>query len=144
MSPDHTHRFGRHAAAFLLPHSILALFGPLGAGKTSFVQGLASGLNIKTLVQSPTFTYLHVFTEGILPLFHFDLYRMKNPADFFSMGFEEYFNQGGITVIEWPDRLGPLLPDRAYSFFFSYTDSGRRVNLSSSIDSKLIDFQSRV
>lgn len=135
-SLEETLRFGKKAAGILPPGSVLALFGPLGAGKTSFVQGLAAGLGLETPVQSPTFTYLNLYEDK---LYHFDLYRMKNAADFFAMGFEEYFDLGGITAIEWPERLGSSLPMKALSLTFSYLPIGRRVNLSSSFAPELID-----
>jgi tRNA threonylcarbamoyladenosine biosynthesis protein TsaE len=129
-SLEETHLFGQKVALSLLPGSVLALFGPLGAGKTSFVQGLALGLKLEEPIQSPTFTYLNIY-EGTLPLYHFDLYRMRGPSDFFSMGFDEYFSSGGITAIEWPERLGSFLPSQTISLSFSYLDVGRRVHLES-------------
>lgn len=137
-SEEMTRQVGRRAAQQLPPGSILALYGPLGAGKTTFVQGLADGLGIKSSIQSPTFTYLHLYEEGIQCLYHFDLYRMKDPSDFFAMGFEEYFDRGGITAIEWPERLAHL-PSRAISLHFSYSGSGRTVHLSSPFEDDLIN-----
>jgi tRNA threonylcarbamoyladenosine biosynthesis protein TsaE len=137
-SLEKTHLFGQKMASRLLPGAVLALFGPLGAGKTSFVQGLALGLELEAPIQSPTFTYLNIY-EGRKNLYHFDLYRMKGPSDFFSMGFDEYFSSGGITAIEWPERLGALLPPQTISLSFSYLNVGRRVHLSSSFESDLID-----
>jgi len=141
-TPDDTYRFGKSAALLLPPNSILSLSGPLGAGKTTFVQGLAAGLLIETPVQSPTFTYLHLYDEGKKPLAHFDLYRMKTPSDFFSMGFEEYLDREGIAAIEWPERLGTALLAHSLSLRFSYTPEGRSVEFSSPIDSELIDLLS--
>ena len=124
-SPEETRRFGRDFANKLAPNSILALYGPLGAGKTTFVQGLAEGLGIEAAVQSPTFTLFHLY-EGSLSLYHFDLYRFKNAEDFFQMGFEEYFEKGGICAIEWPERLGPRLPQNAISLSFQHLETGGR------------------
>jgi len=138
-SPERTALFGRHAAQVLAKGSILALQGPLGAGKTSFVQGLGAGLGIASPIQSPTFTYLHLYDEGRLSLYHFDLYRMKAAADFFAMGFEEVFDLNGITAIEWPERLGAALPLKAISLRFSYSGAGRIVELSSAFEPNLID-----
>ncbi len=138
-SSDKTHLFGRHAAQLLPRGSILALHGPLGAGKTSFVQGLAAGLGIAAFIQSPTFTYLHLYEEGVRYLYHFDLYRMKSSSDFFAMGFDEYFDQNGIVAIEWPERLGARLPSRSISLHFSYSEPGRNVHLSSAFDPDLIN-----
>lgn len=137
-SPDETFSFGRRCASCLPPDSILALYGDLGAGKTTFVQGVASALSIDASIQSPTFTYLSIY-EGTLPLYHFDLYRMKNGSDFFGLGFEEYLDRGGIAAIEWAERLGNSLPERSIALHFSHTDQGRIARLSSPIASKLID-----
>jgi tRNA threonylcarbamoyladenosine biosynthesis protein TsaE len=138
-SAEETFLFGQHAARVLDGGKILALSGPLGAGKTSFVQGLGLGLGIASPIQSPTFTYFHLYDEGRIPLYHFDLYRLKDAADFFAMGFEEYFTGNGITAIEWPERLGAALPATAVSLQFSHAGSGRNVDLSSSIESDLIN-----
>jgi tRNA threonylcarbamoyladenosine biosynthesis protein TsaE len=138
-SPEATHAFGRHAASLLPLNSIIAISGPLGAGKTSFVQGLAEGLTISTPIQSPTFTYLNIYKEGRAPLYHFDLYRMKEPSDFFSLGFDEYFEAGGLTAIEWPERLAHSLPSNALRLIFSYQNGGRSLDLSSPIDHDLVD-----
>ncbi len=137
-SPDETFSFGRRCAHFLRSDSIVALYGDLGAGKTTFIQGLASALGIDGPIQSPTFTYLQAY-KGTLPLYHFDLYRMKDASDFFGMGFEEYFDRGGIAAIEWAERLGERLPDRAISLHFSHIGEERTVRFSSPIGSKLID-----
>ncbi len=83
---------------------ILALTGPLGAGKTTFVKGLVPPA-FERHVQSPTFTLLNPYPT----LFHFDLYRLKNAADFLALGFDEYFEQG-LCVIEWPEKIASLLP----------------------------------
>ncbi len=88
-------------------HRILALQGDLGAGKTTFVQGLLNGLNIRDTAQSPTFTYLQIYENS---LYHFDLYRLQSERDFLLLGFDEFLNAGKITVIEWPERIASLLP----------------------------------
>ena len=128
-SSEDTVSFGKHYASLLPPGSIIALSGDLGAGKTTFVQGIALGLSISESVQSPTFNYLNIY-HGTLPLYHFDLYRMKGPSDFFSMGFEEYFDSDGITVIEWAEKLGDALPPHALSIHFSYDGSERIAKIS--------------
>lgn len=138
-SPEKTDLFGRHAARVLPDQVVLALHGPLGSGKTSFIQGLAAGLGIPVPIQSPTFTYLNLYEENGRCLYHFDLYRMKHPSDFFAMGFEEYLDRSGITAIEWPERLGAAFPSQAISIQFSYSGSGRNVHLSSGFESDLIN-----
>ena len=120
-SCDETLAFGQKMAALLPRGAILALSGDLGAGKTTFVQGFAKGLGIVDPIQSPTFVILNIY-EG---LYHFDLYRLKNSVDFASLGFEEYFQKGGICAIEWPDRIAPLLPPETVYIDFAYDTKGR-------------------
>ncbi|HSX10704.1 MAG TPA: tRNA (adenosine(37)-N6)-threonylcarbamoyltransferase complex ATPase subunit type 1 TsaE [Chlamydiales bacterium] len=121
-SHEETLAFGRKMATLLPPNAVIALSGDLGAGKTTFVQGLALGLRIEENVQSPTFVILNIYQDR---LFHFDLYRLKKPSDFTSMGFEEYFQKGGLCAIEWPDRIASLLPPETISIHFSYDGTQR-------------------
>lgn len=117
--------FGKEFALQLLPSTILALSGNLGSGKTTFVQGVAAALQIKEPVISPTFVYLNIY-QGTLPLFHFDLYRLKNREDFFALGFSEYFDKEGVCAIEWPEKTD--LPLHARKLFFSHEAEGRIVS----------------
>lgn len=135
---EKTIALGRHCASLLPPNSILALFGELGAGKTTFVQGLALGLGIQDPIQSPTFTYLNLY-EAPLPLYHFDLYRLKNSSDFLALGFEEYFDKGGIVAIEWSERIAPLLPLNTISITFSYKKWGRIATIASPFELNLLN-----
>ncbi|MBX7067185.1 MAG: tRNA (adenosine(37)-N6)-threonylcarbamoyltransferase complex ATPase subunit type 1 TsaE [Parachlamydiales bacterium] len=119
-SAEETLAFGAFIAKHIEKNTILALTGNLGAGKTTFVQGLAQGLGILEPIQSPTFILLNVY-EGLA---HFDLYRLKNAEDFRSLGFEEYFDQM-ICAIEWPDRIQELLPSKTIHIHFEYDQGGR-------------------
>lgn len=105
-SPEETRKFARELAPKLKRGAVLGLKGDLGSGKTTFVQGLAEGLGIskKYYVNSPTFTLLNEY-EGETPLYHFDLYRLESPNEFKNLGWEEYWEGQGISVIEWPERL---------------------------------------
>ncbi len=114
---------GRRMASELPPNTVLALSGELGAGKTTFVQGLAEGLGVEGPVPSPTFVLLNVYPA----LFHFDLYRLKSSADFLALGFGEYFEKGGVCVIEWPERIEELLPPNTRWIRFAYCPEGREV-----------------
>lgn len=107
---EKTHQFASEFARTLTLNSIIALSGELGAGKTTFIQGFLQGLGgISSMVQSPTFTYLHLYPTNP-PVYHFDLYRLRSSEDFLAMGFEEYFDKGGMTVMEWPERIHSILP----------------------------------
>jgi tRNA threonylcarbamoyladenosine biosynthesis protein TsaE len=98
-------------ARTLTPGSSIALHGNLGAGKTQFVRGLLIGLggNART-VSSPTYVLLNIYDTGRMPLFHLDAYRVGGPEDFEAIGFGELFEQGGVVVVEWADRVSALLP----------------------------------
>lgn len=123
---DDTFALGKKLAALTGPNSILALSGDLGAGKTTFVKGLAAGLQIDDDIVSPTYVYLNLY-DGRLPLFHFDLYRLSSKSDFEALGFSEYFSKEGICAIEWPERIE--LPASAILIEFQYDPAGRRAFL---------------
>ena len=101
---------GNALAAALPPTALVALNGPLGAGKTRLVQAVAEAAGIDpALVTSPTFVLIHEYT-GPAPLFHFDMYRIRDDDEFLSLGPEEYFSRQGRTFIEWADRVAASLP----------------------------------
>jgi len=89
----------------------IACCGPLGAGKTTFIQGFAAGLGIGPAyyVRSPTFTLLQIY-YGRLPLYHFDFYRLSDASEAYDIGFEEYLEAGGVVIVEWADKFPVLLP----------------------------------
>ncbi|MEO8439917.1 MAG: tRNA (adenosine(37)-N6)-threonylcarbamoyltransferase complex ATPase subunit type 1 TsaE [Spartobacteria bacterium] len=102
----------REWARILEPNDVIALVGDLGAGKTHFVKGLLQGLESRDEATSPTFTLVHEYREGRLPVFHFDFYRLKERSELDQIGFDEYLEEGGVTVIEWADRFPEVLPTR--------------------------------
>jgi tRNA threonylcarbamoyladenosine biosynthesis protein TsaE len=124
-SKEETIALGRKMASLLPANTVIALSGDLGAGKTTFVQGLGLGLHIQEPIQSPTFVLLNVYQD----LYHFDLYRLKNSKEFLDLGFDEYFHKGGICVIEWPDRIADLLPPQTIHIHFQYKNQGRTATL---------------
>ncbi|MEI6219375.1 MAG: tRNA (adenosine(37)-N6)-threonylcarbamoyltransferase complex ATPase subunit type 1 TsaE [bacterium] len=89
---------------------VFALYGGLGSGKTCFVQGLALALGISRVVTSPTFTLIREYVEGQRPLFHFDLYRLRDAQEAIDIGFEDYLKCGGVVAIEWAERAEEILP----------------------------------
>lgn len=105
-----TQTFGEGWTSNLTGGEIFALHGVLGAGKTQLVKGLARGLGYRGDVTSPTFTLVHEYRGGRLPLYHLDLYRIKSTEEAVGIGLEEYLPGDGVTVIEWPDRIASLLP----------------------------------
>ena|SRR5690554_1083627 len=107
--PRETQALAQNLGRLAQPGTVLVLAGPLGAGKTSFVQGLARGLGITGVVNSPTFTIVKEY-RGRLPLFHFDLYRLDDPEELWELGLDEYLASGGVCALEWGDRASALLP----------------------------------
>ena len=98
----------------LVPGDCIALAGELGAGKTQFVRGLVAGLGGDTrAVSSPTFVLLHIYDTRTLRVFHLDAYRTHGSDDFDGIGFSELLEQGGVVVVEWPQRVASLLPERS-------------------------------
>jgi tRNA threonylcarbamoyladenosine biosynthesis protein TsaE len=101
---------GKRLAGNLKKGDIVCLFGDLGSGKTVLTKGISSGLGVdKDKVVSPTFVILRQY-EGKFMIYHFDLYRLNRPEDILDLGYEEYFFGEGISVIEWAEKLGRLLP----------------------------------
>lgn len=109
-SAEETMALGVKLAGYLGAGDILGLTGGLGAGKTTFVKGIARGLGVKEMVSSPSFVLIKEYA-GKPPLYHFDLYRMDKLEDMEYLGMEEYLFEQGICVIEWADKMRMLLPD---------------------------------
>ncbi len=109
-SPKETQKIGERLARQCQGGEIFCLSGNLGAGKTTFVKGIARGLKIdEQKVNSPTFVIMNVY-EGRLPLHHFDFYRLEDPKEIGGIGYDEFLYGNGVAVIEWSERFGPLMP----------------------------------
>lgn len=110
-SPEETLQFGYEWGKKLKSRSLLFFAGDLAAGKTTFIKGIVSGATglSPMEVNSPTFVILNCY-EGAVPVYHFDLYRLKGPEEFIDLGFEEYFGKEGICCVEWSERIQPLIP----------------------------------
>ena len=130
-NPAETFEHGRALASELSAGDVVALAGDLGAGKTHFVKGLAAGLGHAGEVTSPTFTLVHEYIGGHLPLFHFDFYRLESAQEVEQIGFEEYLTSGGILVIEWADKFADLLPKNTRAFHFAVGPDDTRLITSS-------------
>ena len=110
-SPEETFETGRRIAGTARPGDVFALEGDLGAGKTVFTKGFASGLGVTGAVNSPTFTILQIYEEGRLPLYHFDVYRIEEPEEMEEVGFDDYIYGDGVCLIEWANRIEEILPE---------------------------------
>jgi tRNA threonylcarbamoyladenosine biosynthesis protein TsaE len=106
-----TNAFGHRLGPLLFPGAVVALVGPLGAGKTHLVRAIAEGLGIadSRAVSSPTFVLIQEY-DAQLPIYHFDAYRLPGPAEFVALGVDEYFSGDGVCLVEWADRVEAALP----------------------------------
>ena len=104
-----TQALGERLGRALAAGDVVALTGDLGAGKTSFVQGLARGLGVRGRVASPSFTIVNEH-QGRVPLFHVDFYRLESARELDHIGFDDYFLRGGVVVVEWAERFPSALP----------------------------------
>lgn len=121
--PQDTLEFAKRLAQKLQPGDVIALEGDLGAGKTTFTKGLAEGLEISRTVNSPTFTIIKEY-QGRLPLYHMDVYRVEDSYE--DLGFDEYFEGNGVTVVEWAHLIKEQLPEDLLTIYLFHEDEYSR------------------
>ena len=127
-SEEETLQAARGLAAALCPGRVLSLEGPLGAGKTCFVKGLAVGLGLDpSAVSSPTFTLVHEYEGGRVPLVHMDLYRIESAAELAGLGLEDYFAGPVAVAVEWGGKFAAELPPDAWRISFAIEGAARRI-----------------
>ena len=126
-SPAETEAIGRQFAKEVDAGSILALEGELGSGKTQFTKGLVAGLESSAPVTSPTFTIIHEYPGGRLPVYHFDFFRLENRESVAQLGLDDYFFGDGVSVIEWADRFPELIPEQARWILFEIKPESTRM-----------------
>ncbi|MEE9614440.1 MAG: tRNA (adenosine(37)-N6)-threonylcarbamoyltransferase complex ATPase subunit type 1 TsaE [Thermodesulfobacteriota bacterium] len=132
-SPEETEELGEEFSKELSPGDVVGLTGELGSGKTCFTRGVACGLGIKGYVKSPSFTIMHVYEGGRLPLYHIDLYRIGDTRELSALGLDEYVYGEGVSVIEWAEKGGgseELVPEGAVTVRFFYEgETERRIEI---------------
>ncbi|MGH7456046.1 MAG: tRNA (adenosine(37)-N6)-threonylcarbamoyltransferase complex ATPase subunit type 1 TsaE [bacterium] len=121
-SIDETHQLAAHLAAQAKPGEVIALFGDLGSGKTTFVQGFCAASGVTSPITSPTFTLMHIYRGRRWPIYHFDFYRLQSVAEAQALGCEEYFDGDGVTLVEWPERALALLPPQYWQVHLRIPD----------------------
>ena len=125
-SPEQTWQIGRMLGARLAAGDTICLYGDLGAGKTSLSYGIALGLDVKEqYITSPTFTLVNEY-QGRVPFYHMDLYRLHDPGELENIGFREYIDSDGATVIEWAERAENELPTECLSVYLSSVNENSR------------------
>lgn len=107
------------------PNMVICLEGELGSGKTVFVKGFAHALGIEENITSPTFNLVKEYPNGELPLYHMDVYRLEGSCE--NVGFDEYFNKGGVSIVEWSDLICDCLPEEKLVIRFKVIDENTRV-----------------
>ena len=131
---DQTRALAGKLAASFVPGDVIVLQGQLGSGKTVFVKGLAAALGLdEKLVNSPSYTFVNEY-PGEKPLYHLDLYRLKDLTELREIGWDEYMGRNGLMVVEWGEKAKSLLPKRYYLIIFRIVSESER-----EIDITLVD-----
>ena len=135
--PEETEALGERFAKILTPGTIIAYRGDLGAGKTAFTRGLARGLDCREQVTSPTYTIVNEYLGGRLPLFHFDMYRLRSSDDLFDIGWDDYLDRGGICAVEWSENVADAMEDPITVTIEKIGDNSRRITIEGSENNAL-------
>ena len=128
-SPAETEHIGAALGAIIPAGTILAYRGDLGAGKTAFTRGLALGLGYAEPVTSPTYTIVNEYLGGRLPLFHFDMYRLRSSDDLWDIGWEDYLDRGGICAVEWSENVSDAMENPIWVTIEKLGEDTRRITL---------------
>lgn len=136
-SAEQTMDFAKKLAQRLDKGTVITLEGDLGAGKTTFTKGLAQGLGVTRTVNSPTFTIIKEYTDGKLPLYHMDVYRLEESDE--DLGFDEYFHGDGISVVEWAKFIEDMLPAELLKININYVNETDRKIILEPVGARYVD-----
>ena len=128
-SPEETEKIGVMLGEKLNSGSIIAYRGDLGAGKTAFTRGLARGLGCTEQVTSPTYTIVNEYLSGRIPLFHFDMYRLRSSDDLWGIGWDDYLDRGGVCAVEWSENVADAMEDAIVVTLEKTGDEQRRITI---------------
>ena len=128
-SPTQTEDIGAALGKIIEPGTVIAYRGDLGAGKTAFTRGLARGLGCTEIVTSPTYTIVNEYLGGRIPLFHFDMYRLRSSDDLFDIGWEDYLDRGGVCAVEWSENVDDAMEDALYITIEKLGEDARRITI---------------
>ena len=124
---EQTRAIGARIGEKLRQGDVLTLHGPLGAGKSELARGIARGLDIEGPLPSPTFTILNMYTQGRLPLYHYDWYRIEDPEELLAIGAEEHLPGDGVTLVEWSEQAPELLPETRLEVRYTVLETQTRL-----------------
>ena len=128
-TPEQTEQVGFALAQKLTPGAVIAYRGDLGAGKTAFTRGLARGLGAGDPVTSPTYTIVNEYLSGRIPLFHFDMYRLRSADDLFDIGWDDYLERGGVCAVEWSENVEEAMEDPIRVIIEKLGEDTRRITV---------------
>ena len=128
-SPAQTEAIGAALGKIINQGTVIAYRGDLGAGKTAFTRGLAKGLGCTEIVTSPTYTIVNEYLGGRIPLFHFDMYRLRSSDDLFDIGWEDYLDRGGVCAVEWSENVDDAMEDALYITIEKLGEDARRITI---------------
>ena len=128
-SPEETEKIGSALGKILNPGTVIAYCGDLGAGKTAFTRGLARGLGCTDIVTSPTYTIVNEYLSGRMPLFHFDMYRLRSSDDLFDLGWEDYLERGGVCAVEWSENVADAMENPIFVRIEKLDADSRRITI---------------
>ena len=128
-SPAETEEIGAALGKNLTPGAIVAYRGDLGAGKTAFTRGLARGLGCTEKVTSPTYTIVNEYLSGRLPMFHFDMYRLRSADDLWGIGWDDYLDRGGVCAVEWSENVAEAMEDAVIVTIEKLGEDTRRITV---------------
>ena len=138
-SPEETEKVGAALGQVLTPGTILAYRGDLGAGKTAFTRGLARGLGCSEPVTSPTYTIVNEYLSGRIPLFHFDMYRLRSADDLWGIGWDDYLDRGGVCAVEWSENVEDAMEDAIFITIEKLGEDARRITVEGGDDLAAIE-----
>ena len=133
-SPEQTEKLGAALGKLLTPGTVIAYEGDLGAGKTAFTRGLAKGLGSADPVTSPTYTIVNEYLGGRLPLFHFDMYRLRSAEDLWDIGWDDYLERGGVCAVEWSENVREALEAPVFVRIEKTGEESRRITIEGGIE----------
>ena len=132
-SPEETEKIGEKLGKILVAGTVVAYRGDLGAGKTAFTRGLARGLGFREQVTSPTYTIVNEYLGGRLPLFHFDMYRLRSADELFDIGWDDYLDRHGICAVEWSENVAEALENPLTVTIEKLGETSRKITVEGSI-----------